>query len=58
MDMSDLFSAVVGFLLGYGLKIVVDQRKTDKSHTSVNQSGSAVGGSQVGRDMRQDPKDK
>jgi hypothetical protein len=53
MDLSDLLSALVGLLAGYGLKVVVDRRITDKSRASVNQSGSVVGGDQVGRDINE-----
>jgi hypothetical protein len=58
MDMSTVISAILGFLAGYGVKVVIDRRRTDKSRTKVDQSGSTVGGNQVGRDIRHGPSDK
>jgi glycopeptide antibiotics resistance protein len=58
MDTSDIVSAVLGFLAGISLKIVIDRRKSDTSTTTTNQSNSKVGGDQVGRDKYINSRDK
>jgi len=50
MDWAVVIAGVIGLLAGYGIKVVVDNRKTDQSSTRVDQSRSTVRGDQVGRD--------
>jgi hypothetical protein len=52
MGISEIICAVIGFGAGFGVRFVIDRRSTDRSSSIVNQSGSIVGKSQVGRDYK------
>jgi hypothetical protein len=46
----DLLSGAFGALLGAGVTIVINKNSLGKKSAFSNQSGSTVGGDQVGRD--------
>jgi hypothetical protein len=57
--LGEVVSFIVGAICGYGIKIILDSRKsrisgvrtTSGSH-SVNQAGNVVGGDQAARDIK------
>jgi hypothetical protein len=46
----DLVSGVIGAFIGTGVTIAINKYSLGKKSTFSNQSGSTVGGDQVGRD--------
>lgn len=52
--LTHLAAAIIGFLTGFSVKVVIDKRRTDRSSTSVTQKDNAVGGHMSGRDVNVD----
>lgn len=48
----DLMSGLIGAVIGAGITITVSKYSLGKRSTFSNQSGSQVGGDQVGRDKK------
>lgn len=52
-----IVTAVLSFLAGFSVKVVIDRRKTDKSSNTVVQEGNQVGGNVAGRDVNASRRD-
>jgi len=48
---SEALSFITGMLAGFGLKVVIDRRRVDRSVATTAQQGNTVGGHQAGRDV-------
>lgn len=46
-----IVTAVLSFLAGFSVKVVIDRRKTDKSSNTVVQKGNQAAGNIAGRDV-------
>ena len=49
--LSEALSFITGLLVGFGLKVVIDRSRTDRSVAATTQKGNLVGGHQAGRDI-------
>ena len=48
---SEALSFIIGLFTGFGLKVVIDKRRSDRSVTTTVQKSNRVGGHQAGRDI-------
>ena len=48
---SEVLSFITGLLAGFGLKVVIDRSRVDRSVTTTTQKGNRVSGHQAGRDI-------
>lgn len=47
----EVLSFIIGLFTGFGLKVVIDKRRSDRSVTTTVQERNRVGGHQAGRDI-------